>query len=65
MELNEINERAEIETMKVIHDIKNPLFAICQIIDDPDVELSVIRDSIRSESEDIKEMLENLKIEFK
>lgn len=33
---DEIRKRAEVNTMKVIHDLKNPILAIQEIMDDKD-----------------------------
>ena len=51
--------------MKVIHDLKNPIISIKQTISDPDAKLSTIRETCQSDLEDLQEMLENMRAEFK
>jgi len=51
--------------MKVIHDLKNPIISIQQTILDPDVTLGIILNTCNSDLEDMLEMLENMRAEFK
>jgi len=51
--------------MKVIHDLKNPIISISQTILDPDVTISTIKETCISDLEDMQEMLENMRAEFK
>lgn len=51
--------------MKVIHDLKNPIISIQQTIMDPDVTLNTIVNTCKSDLEDMQEMLENMRAEFK
>lgn len=60
-------EKRDVESMKVIHDLKNPILAIKNTVADLD---SINIDSktkslIISETTDLMEMLESLKMEFK
>jgi len=49
----------------VIHDLKNPIISIQQTILDPDVTLSTILNTCKPDLEDMQEMLENMRAEFK
>jgi len=51
--------------MKVIHDLKNPIISIQQTIMDPDVSVNTIVNTCKSDLEDMQEMLENMRAEFK
>lgn len=48
-----------------MHDLKNPLQAIQSVINDVKLEPEYMRSIANADLEDISEMLENLKIEFK
>lgn len=48
-----------------MHDLKNPLQAIQSVINDVKAEPEYMRSIANADLEDISEMLENLKIEFK
>jgi len=53
--------------MKVIHDLKNPILAIKNTVTDLDPNMIEIKTKalIINESNDLMEMLESLKMEFK
>lgn len=51
--------------MKTIHDLKNPLIACRQAVNDSDLTLAKLRDVANQELEDLEDMLENLRTEFK
>lgn len=59
------NQNKDTQVMKVIHDLKNPIISIKQTILDPDVSLSTIISTCESDLEDMQEMLENMRAEFK
>jgi len=51
--------------MKVIHDIKNPTIAVLQTVNDPEAELNKVKSIVNEELEDLADMLDNLRAEFK
>ena len=51
--------------MKIIHDLKNPAIAVVQSVNDTDVDIVKLRDIVNTEMEDLQDMLENLRAEFK
>lgn len=51
--------------MKTVHDLKNPVFSIGTIVNDKSLNIKAIRDSTNNEIEDLQDMLENLRMEFK
>jgi len=51
--------------MKVLHDIKNPVQALLSVINDIQLKPEDMRRLANADLEDINEMLENLKTEFK
>lgn len=59
------NQNKDTQVMKVIHDLKNPIISIKQTILDPDVSISTIISTCESDLEDMQEMLENMRAEFK
>jgi len=59
------NQKKDTQVMKVIHDLKNPIISIKQTIADPEVTISIIRSTCESDLEDMQEMLENMRAEFK
>jgi len=50
--------------MKIIHDLKNPLIALQSILKHANIAIDVMS-SINFELNDIKEMLDKLRLEFK
>lgn len=57
--------KSDIRLMKTIHDLKNPLIACRQAVNDSDLSLTKLRDVANQELEDLEDMLENLRTEFK
>ena len=51
--------------MKTIHDLKNPVNAISNIVNDTEISISKMRNLTNNEIEDLQDMLDNLRIEFK
>lgn len=51
--------------MKVIHDLKNPVIAVMQSVNDLDIDLIKLREIVNIELEDLQDMLDNLRAEFK
>jgi len=51
--------------MKTVHDLKNPISSIGSIVNDNDYDLKEIREKTNHEIEDLNEMLDNLRYEFK
>lgn len=51
--------------MKVIHDLKNPVIASRQTINDNEMNIEKTREVSNPELEDLEDMLENLRTEFK
>jgi len=52
--------------MKVIHDLKNPVMAIIQVLNEnSDLSIESIRKQTNPELEDLGDMLDNLRMEFK
>jgi len=50
--------------MKIIHDLKNPLIAMNMCVDESNLD-PVDKDELKNEIEDMNEMLDTLKTEFK
>lgn len=51
--------------MKILHDLKNPVQALVSIINDSNLDKESIQQGANADLEDINEMLENLRAEFK
>jgi len=51
--------------MKVIHDLKNPVTALCQILNDHVEDWEYVKECSNNELEDLMDMLDNLRLEFK
>ena len=51
--------------MKVLHDLKNPIIALIATINDISLDVIAMRLIANADLEDIDEMLDNLKTEFK
>ena len=52
--------------MKVIHDLKNPVIACGQTVNDKEIcDIDNLREIVNQELEDLEDMLENLRTEFK
>lgn len=62
---DELNKKKDVKVMKVIHDIKNPVLAIMQIMNDSETNQDTIRENTNTELEDLMDMLDNLRAEFK
>lgn len=52
------------EVMKIIHDLKNPLIAINMCVEESGIQNEIIVD-VKSEIQEMHEMLDSLKTEFK
>lgn len=61
----EDNSKKDVHVMKVVHDLKNPIISIKQTIIDKKSTIENVRIACLSDIEDIEEMLENLRAEFK
>lgn len=59
------NVKKDVQVMKVVHDFKNPIISIKQSIIDPQATLESIRQNCLHDVDDIEEMLENMRAEFK
>ena len=55
----------DLKVMKVLHDIKNPVHALMSIVNDINLDPVKMRSIANADLEDIADMLENLKAEFK
>jgi len=55
----------DLKVMKIIHDLKNPVQAILSVINDSKLDPNYMRSIANADLEDINEMLDNLKAEFK
>ena len=51
--------------MKILHDIKNPVMALISTINDPSLTREDIQSIANADLEDITDMLDNLRAEFK
>lgn len=51
--------------MKIIHDLKNPAIAVMQSVNDTDIDITKLREIVNTELEDLQDMLDNLRAEFK
>lgn len=51
--------------MKVVHDLKNPVMSLKQTFLDEEVSLTVVRRLALGDVEELEEMLENLRAQFK
>lgn len=51
--------------MKVVHDLKNPIISIKQTIIEKNATIENVKNACLSDVEDIEEMLENMRAEFK
>lgn len=60
----ELNKQKDVKVMKVIHDLKNPVTAIMQICNSI-TNIEEMRANTNKEVEDLMDMLENLRAEFK
>lgn len=60
----EQNTKKDVQVMKVVHDLKNPVIAIKQSIMDSSATIESTKECIH-DIEEIEEMLENLRAEFK
>jgi len=63
--VTDLNKKKDTQVMKVIHDLKNPIMSISQTIFDPDATMSSIIETCTTDLEDLQEMLENMRAEFK
>jgi len=52
------------EVIKIIHDLKNPLIAVNMCIEESEIHNDIIND-VKSEIQEMHEMLDSLKTEFK
>eukprot|EP00801_Mesodinium_rubrum_P002517 Mrub_02517.p1 GENE.Mrub_02517~~Mrub_02517.p1 ORF type:complete len:543 (+),score=68.92 Mrub_02517:173-1630(+) len=59
------NQKSDLKLMKVIHDLKNPVISCRQTVNDKDMNPNKTRDICNQELEDLEDMLENLRTEFK
>lgn len=51
--------------MKTVHDLKNPVLSISTIVNDCNMDMKNIRDATNNEIEDLQDMLDNLRMDFK
>lgn len=68
LELQKINDEIkakDLKVMKTLHDLKNPVQALITIINDISLDKTAIQNMANADLEDINEMLENLRAEFK
>lgn len=61
----EYSYKQDLRLMKVIHDLKNPLIATRQAINDNETSIDKTKEICNQELEDLEDMLENLRTEFK
>lgn len=64
-DISTANQKKDTKVMKIIHDLKNPIISIKQTILDPDNSINTIINTCESDLEDMQEMLENMRAEFK
>jgi len=55
----------DLRMMKVLHDIKNPVSALISIVNDVNLSKEEIQKIANADLEDINDMLDNLRTEFK
>jgi len=55
----------DLRMMKVLHDIKNPVSALISIVNDVNLSIEEIQKIANADLEDINDMLDNLRTEFK
>jgi len=55
----------DLRMMKVLHDIKNPVLALISIVNDVNLTKEEIQKIANADLEDINDMLDNLRTEFK
>ena len=55
----------DLKVMKILHDIMNPMMALMATINDSSLTKEVIQGIANADLEDINEMLDNLRAEFK
>jgi len=61
----EQNINKDIQVMKVVHDLKNPVLSIKQNLNDEDTTIEIIQESCCADIEEIEEMSDNLRLQFK
>ena len=62
---DELNKKKDIKVMKVVHDLKNPVSALMCTLNDHDQTWEVVKECCNNELEDLTDMLDNLRMEFK
>jgi len=62
---DEKNRAKDLKMMKTVHDLKNPIYSISTIVNDDTLSIKEIRVATNSEIEDLQDMLDNLRMEFK
>lgn len=62
---DELNTRKDTKVMRLIHDLKNPVSAILQILNDHDLNYEKAKELTFVELEDLMDMLDNTRSEFK
>ena len=55
----------DLKVMKILHDIMNPMMGLMATINDSSLTKEVIQGIANADLEDINEMLDNLRAEFK
>lgn len=55
----------DLKVMKTLHDLKNPVYSLLTTINDSKLPINELRTIANADLEDISEMLDNLKAEFK
>ena len=58
-------KKKDLKIMKVLHDLKNPVLALMSTINDNSLDMKSIQAIANADLEDIDEMIDNLKTEFK
>jgi len=59
---DELNKEKDVKVMKIIHDLKNPVTAIMQVLNDKsDTSIENMRKQTNIELEDLIDMLDNLR----
>lgn len=51
--------------IKIIHDLKNPIIACKQVINDNDYNFEQVKKITNQELQDLEDMLDNLRLDFK
>ena len=63
--LDEQNKNKDVQVMKVIHDLKNPILSIRSSLLDIEINPEEVVKTMQLDCEDMEEMLENMRAQFK